>query len=340
VRHRRLTAVVAVAAAALLCAPAAASAAPFGKRTLAVGAKGKDVKKLQLAINTLGVTTPTTGAFNAATRKAVKQVEAQLKLRVDGKVTRKEAKRILKAARKRKAKGGGTVFYAQGATQPQVTVNASQAGRATVSVIDVNNGLAAAEIPVTFSGAGSQIVAWNGIAATGAYAPDSTYQLKLNDPGSAGASLGSGQTLPFLFRHYAFPVPGKHNYGGAGARFGAARGGHTHQGQDVLAACGQVLVAAQGGVVKVKAYQASGAGYYLVIHGFSGTDTVYMHMIGPSYLLEGQLVPTGFPIGIVGTTGSSSGCHLHFEHWSAPGWYEGGAPYDPFTELNYWDTYS
>jgi murein DD-endopeptidase MepM/ murein hydrolase activator NlpD len=340
VRTRRRVAGIAVIAAALLCAPAASNAAPFGKRTLAVGAKGKDVKKLQAAINTLGVTTPTTGVFNAATRKAVKKIEAQLKLRRDGKVTRKEAKKILKAAAKRKAKGGGTVFYAQGATQPTVTVNASQAGRATISVVDVNNGLAAQSIPVTFTEPGSQAVAWNGIAGTGAYAPDSTYQLKVGDPGSAGASLGSGQTLPFLFRHYAFPVPGKHNYGGAGARFGAPRGGHSHQGQDVIAACGQLLVAAQGGLVKVKAYQASGAGYYLVIHGFDGTDTVYMHMPGPSYLEEGQLVPTGFPIGMVGTTGSSSGCHLHFEHWSAPGWYAGGAPYDPFTELNYWDSYS
>jgi murein DD-endopeptidase MepM/ murein hydrolase activator NlpD len=255
-------------------------------------------------------------------------------------VTRKEAKRILKAAAKRKAKGGGTVFYAQGASQPSVTVTSSAAGRAMLAVVDVNSGLSTQAIPLSFNGAESQTVTWNGLSAAGVYAPDSTYQLKITDPGTANASASGGQTLPFLFRHYAFPVPGKHTYGGAGSRFGAARGGHTHQGQDITAACGQLLVAAQGGIVKVKAYQASGAGHYLVIHGFNGTDTVYMHMPGPSYLLEGQAIPTGGAIGMVGTTGSSSGCHLHFEHWSAPGWYEGGAPYDPFTEMNYWDSYS
>lgn len=317
-----------------------AGAAPFGKRVLRVGVKGKDVKALQSAVTTLGVSTRANGNFTGATRKAVRKIEAELKLRADGVVNRKEAKRILRAVTKRNAKNKGVVYYAFGGNFPQVTASAQQAGTAEISVVDVNNGLGAARIPLTFSGAGPQQVMWNGIAATGAYAPDSGYQLKLSDPGTAGASIAGGQTQPFLFRNYAFPVPGKHTFGGAGSRFGAGRGGRSHQGQDVSAACGQPLHAAQGGTVSVKAYQAGGAGYYLVIHGFTGTDTVYMHMQAPSNLLEGQTVYTGQQIGLVGTTGSSSGCHLHFEHWTAPGWYKGGAPFDPFTELNYWDSYS
>lgn len=88
-------------------------------------------------------------------------------------------------------------------------------------------------------------------------------------------------------------------------------------------------------------YQSGGAGYYIVVDG-RGTreDTAYMHMIGPSPLRTGQTVRPGQKIGEVGNTGSSSGCHLHFETWTGPGWYEGGDPYDPLPSLKRWDRWS
>ena len=51
-------------------------------------------------------------------------------------------------------------------------------------------------------------------------------------------------------------------------------------------------------------------------------------------------VRTGQPIGLVGDTGNAQGCHLHFEIWGAPGWYEGGSPIDPLSYLKAWDRYS
>jgi murein DD-endopeptidase MepM/ murein hydrolase activator NlpD len=137
-----------------------------------------------------------------------------------------------------------------------------------------------------------------------------------------------------------FPVPETHNFGGSEARFGAPRSGHSHQGQDVFAACGARLLSAQAGTVKARAYQADGAGYYLVVDGSDGIDYVYMHLQKASWALNGTALYAGQQIGRVGDSGDASGCHLHFELWSSPGWYTGGAPYDPLPSLQAWDAYS
>jgi murein DD-endopeptidase MepM/ murein hydrolase activator NlpD len=141
-----------------------------------------------------------------------------------------------------------------------------------------------------------------------------------------------------LYSHF-FPVRGSHNYGGAGARFGAARSGHSHQGQDVLAACGTKLVAAQGGTVVYSGYQ-SAAGNYIVVHGVDGLDNSYMHLAQPSAFSAGDKVFTGQQLGVVGDTGDATACHLHFEIWTAPGWYNGGHPIDPLSALKSWDAFS
>jgi murein DD-endopeptidase MepM/ murein hydrolase activator NlpD len=136
---------------------------------------------------------------------------------------------------------------------------------------------------------------------------------------------------------HLFPIRGPHEYGGAQGRFGAARSGHVHQGQDLMAPCGTPLVAAHAGVVRWRAWH-SRAGHYLVVAGEgTGMDYVYMHLQAPAPVGRGARVATGQPIGAVGATGAASGCHLHFELWSAPGWYEGGRPFDPLGHLHAWD---
>ena len=127
-----------------------------------------------------------------------------------------------------------------------------------------------------------------------------------------------------------FPIAGPHEIGERYAQsFGGGRG---HQGHDIFAACGTPLVAAHGGVVQHVAYQ-SRAGNYIVIQLADGTSEAYMHMREPSPLKKGDPVLAGQPIGAVGDTGRASGCHLHFELWTAPGWYEGGEPVDPLPLL-------
>jgi murein DD-endopeptidase MepM/ murein hydrolase activator NlpD len=170
---------------------------------------------------------------------------------------------------------------------------------------------------------------WNGLGKDKKVAPSGKYKFEVRplsggEPGRAG----------FRYYDHIFPVRGNHTYGdGLGA-------GRNHQGQDVFANCGAKIVAARGGKVKVRSYH-SAAGYYIVIAGRkTGRDYAYMHLQKRGRVKQGAKVRTGEVIGYNGETGNASGCHLHFEMWSAPGWYEGGRPINPTKHLKRWDRWS
>jgi hypothetical protein len=149
--------------------------------------------------------------------------------------------------------------------------------------------------------------------------------------------IGTLEQLEKAQSGWRFPIRGPHYYGDG---IGAPREGHTHQGQDVMAKCGIKLVAARGGRIQYRGFQGS-AGNYLVIDGHkSKHDFVYMHLLNPAPVAKGQSVATGQAIGRVGATGNSSTCHLHFEMWGPPGWYEGGHFINPTPFLKYWDSFS
>jgi murein DD-endopeptidase MepM/ murein hydrolase activator NlpD len=191
-------------------------------------------------------------------------------------------------------------------------------------------------------------IRWDGTDEEGRPARNGRYSFRIGPQAPAPAApryarratRSSSIRLGFKIFGFSFPVVGRHEMGGAGGRFGAGRSGHTHQGQDIMARCGQTIVAARGGRVRYSTFQ-SAAGNYVVIDG-KGTpwDFMYAHLIEPSPLKPGDEVRTGQPIGIVGRTGDASACHLHFEIWGPPGWYKGGSPFDPYPLLVKWDRYS
>ena len=133
-----------------------------------------------------------------------------------------------------------------------------------------------------------------------------------------------------------FPIRGKHDLGQSATNdFG---GGRDHKGQDLFAACGTPLAVAEGGTVRYAATQARAGNYAVITGASSGRDYVYMHMRQPALVRKGQTVAAGQPLGEVGDTGNADGCHVHFELWSAPGWYEGGRAVDPLPDLRAWDS--
>ena len=132
-----------------------------------------------------------------------------------------------------------------------------------------------------------------------------------------------------------FPIRGRHDLGQTATNnFGGGRG---HRGQDLFARCGTPLAVAEGGTVR-EAKNDGAAGNFAVITGnVTGRDYVYMHMQEAPLVRKGDRVSTGQPLGKVGDTGRATGCHLHFELWSAPGWYTGGSAMNPLPDLRAWD---
>ncbi len=111
---------------------------------------------------------------------------------------------------------------------------------------------------------------------------------------------------------FTWPCPSSSRItSGFGSRTSPTKGASSnHQGIDISASTGAAVVAAASGTVVVSTYSYSAGNYIMISHG-GGIYTVYMHC---SKLLvsEGATVKQGQTIAKVGSTGYSTGSHLHF----------------------------
>ena len=106
----------------------------------------------------------------------------------------------------------------------------------------------------------------------------------------------SGYTISSPFGNRKSPTAGASTY---------------HKGVDMACPSGTPIYATRAGTVTVASYQAGGAGYYVSINHGDGFASIYMHMT--RYVVsKGQSVTQGQLIGYVGSTGISTGPHLHF----------------------------
>ena len=86
---------------------------------------------------------------------------------------------------------------------------------------------------------------------------------------------------------------------------------HFHNGLDIAGACGNNIYAGDAGIAHVEPYMSYGYGNYIIIVHGNGWQTLYGHLAGFA-IRNGQVVSRGQLIGYEGTTGNSTGCHLHF----------------------------
>jgi murein DD-endopeptidase MepM/ murein hydrolase activator NlpD len=246
------------------------------------------------------------------------------------------------------ARTSPAIAYQYGARLPRLDFVLS-GGRPSndirIDVVSAKGAIVASRTRLGVPRGSSQRFTWGGRTG-GRPAPNGRYRFVVRSldgtratyskqPGRASAPR-SGNPFSFAIYGYVFPVRASHTYGDG---IGAGRG---HQGLDVMARCGTPLIAARGGTVHYNSYQAGGAGNYIVINlaGTRNESHVYMHLAQRSPFKVGSKVKTGQKIGVVGTTGRSTACHLHFEHWSSPGWYQGGTFLDPTGPVKSWDRYS
>ena len=87
---------------------------------------------------------------------------------------------------------------------------------------------------------------------------------------------------------------------------------HFHTGIDLVEPFGSPVLAADDGVVALVGSSSSGYGNYVVIAHSGGLNTLYGHL-STSLVKVGQSVTQGTPVGLEGSTGNSTGAHLHFE---------------------------
>lgn len=86
----------------------------------------------------------------------------------------------------------------------------------------------------------------------------------------------------------------------------------NHKGLDIAAPSGTSIYAGASGTVVSAGWNAGGYGYFVMLDHGNGYATLYGHM-SKVIAVAGQRVNTGDIIGLVGSTGDSSGNHLHFE---------------------------
>lgn len=144
---------------------------------------------------------------------------------------------------------------------------------------------------------------------------------KNNNSGSAGGAVVSGNGM---FTH---PCPG---YSRISSTFGyrnalLAGASTNHKGVDFAASTGTPIYAAAAGTVTSAGYSGKAGNLIIINHG-NGLLTYYMHC-NTIFVSAGQKVSKGQNIGQVGTTGNSTGPHLHFQVMN------NGTPVNPMNYL-------
>ena len=143
------------------------------------------------------------------------------------------------------------------------------------------------------------------------------------------AELAAAQAKSFIGGAWLWPLSGDHTtitcVYGPRTHPVTGKKNSLHTGTDIRAASGTKIYASNGGKVVTSVYNSAYGNYVIIDHG-GGYMTLYAHMKTRG-VSEGDTVNRGDVIGYVGSTGYSTGPHLHFEI------IKDGKTYDPLTEF-------
>ncbi|NYF09542.1 murein DD-endopeptidase MepM/ murein hydrolase activator NlpD [Leifsonia sp. AK011] len=141
-------------------------------------------------------------------------------------------------------------------------------------------------------------------------ATEADYQKGVEERAKAGIGLPAGAISA---AGWAKPVAGRVT-SSFGPRVPPTGGASSyHQGTDFGAGCGSPIYAAAAGTVVYAGWNGGYGNFVLIDHG-GGVATAYAHIVGGgTFVGYGQQVAPGTHIANVGTTGTSTGCHLHLE---------------------------
>ncbi len=174
----------------------------------------------------------------------------------------------------------------------------------------IKKGDTLSSIAKEYHGDAEEIRSFNGLQADTALIigneiiiPNGEVVLPVPSRSAGSKSIVSGSSLRNAVGYFVRPV--------AGIR---SQGLHGYNGVDLAASCGSPIFASAAGTVIVsKGYGWNGGyGNYIVITHANGAQTLYAHNT-INTASAGQYVVQGQTIGAVGSTGRSTGCHLHFE---------------------------
>lgn len=179
----------------------------------------------------------------------------------------------------------------------------------------IKKGETIASIAKKYKGDEEDILAFNGLfpekpLETGSeiIIPDGEMQIQITAPSSAPSHMSR---LPEIFGYFMRPVLGGRNSRSTKKN---PQGLHGNNGVDLALACGAPIVASAPGTIIVSRSSGWNGGYgkYVVIAHPNGTQTLYGH-VSRALANAGQNISQGQPIAAVGSTGRSTGCHVHFE---------------------------
>ena len=173
---------------------------------------------------------------------------------------------------------------------------------------EVKRGDTLESIAKKFKGDAGEISSFNGLAIGESLAAGQVVIIPDGElaPASSPATKTPSRitTLPEYKGFYLRPIIG-------GRR---SRGVHGYNGVDLANPCGTVVMTSAPGTVIITRASGWNGGYglYAVVTHANNTQTLYAHLSSLA-VSAGDLVNQGTTIGTLGSTGNSTGCHVHFE---------------------------